>query len=225
MKSIFFTFFIVIVLSASALGQENKELDVIINKVQAKYEKINEFHAKFTQESTVKALDQVQEAEGEVWLKKPGKMRWNYYEPTKEEYVSDGSTLWFYNHEEKQIIESTLQDVTDTNTATTFLSGLGDIEEQFNPRFSNGSLSNDNNYYMIDLIPIGDDEGYNKVTIAVDKESMLVRNFYLYDPFGNLTKVELQDIEINKGIPDSLFTLKVPKGTELIKVPSKPNQQ
>lgn len=225
MKSIFFTFFIVIVLSASALGQENKELDVIINKVQAKYEKINEFHAKFTQESTVKALDQVQEAEGEVWLKKPGKMRWNYYEPTKEEYVSDGSTLWFYNHEEKQIIESTLQDVTDTNTATTFLSGLGDIEEQFNPRFSNGSLSNDNNYYMIDLIPIGDDEGYNKVTIAVDKESMLVRNFYLYDPFGNLTKVELQDIEINKGIPDSLFTLKVPKGTELIKVPSKPNQR
>lgn len=224
MKNILLTFFL-ITLSATALGQGNKELNEIIDKVQAKYEKINEFHAKFTQESTVKALDQVQEAEGEVWLKKPGKMRWNYYKPTKEEYVSDGSTLWFYNHEEKQIIESTLQDLTDTNTTTTFLSGLGDIGEQFDAGFSNGSLSNDNNYYMIDLLPKGDEEGYNKVTIAVDKGNMLVRNFYLYDPFGNLTKVELKDIEINKGIPDSMFQLKVPKGTELIKVPSKPNQQ
>ena len=224
MKNILLTFFL-ITLSVTALGQGNKELNEIIDKVQAKYEKINEFHAKFTQESTVKALDQVQEAEGEVWLKKPGKMRWNYYKPTKEEYVSDGSTLWFYNHEEKQIIESTLQDLTDTNTTTTFLSGLGDIGEQFDAGFSNGSLSNDNNYYMIDLLPKGDEEGYNKVTIAVDKGNMLVRNFYLYDPFGNLTKVELKDIEINKGIPDSMFQLKVPKGTELIKVPSKPNQQ
>ncbi len=225
MKNIFLIFSLVISLSATALGQEDKKLSEIIGKVQEKYEKINEFHAKFIQESTVKALDQVQEAEGEVWLKKPGKMRWNYYEPTKEEYVSDGSTLWFYNHEEKQVIESTLQDITDTSSATTFLSGLGDIGEQFDVRFSNGSLPNENNYYLIDLLPKGDEEGYNKVTIAVDKESMLVKNFYLYDPFGNLTKVELEDIEINKDIPDSLFQLKVPKGTELIKVPSRSSQQ
>jgi outer membrane lipoprotein carrier protein len=225
LRNKFLSFFITLALSIPVFGQGNNKLDEIVDQIQAKYEKIDDFHAKFTQESTVRALDKIQEAQGEVWFKKPGKMRWNYYKPKREEYVSDGNTLWFYNHEEKQVIESSLEEVTDTNTTTTFLSGLGNLKKQFNARFSDdGSLLSDNGYYMIDLMPKEDDEGYNKVTIAVDKKDMIVRNLYLYDPFGNLTKVKLEDIEINEEISDSLFKLKVPKGTEVIKVPSPPDQ-
>lgn len=225
MKKTFLTLFIMLALSVAARGEEGKQLSEIVDKVQSKYEKIVEFHAKFAQESAVRALDKVQKAEGEVWFKKPGKMRWNYYEPKKEEYVSDGKTLWFYSHEERQVVESSLGEVTGTNTTTTFLSGLGNLKEQFDARFSDGNLSDDNGYYLIDLLPKGEDEGFNKVTIAVDPQNMIVRNFYLYDPFGNLTTIKLQDIETDKTIPDSLFQLKVAEGTEVIKVPQLPNQQ
>ncbi|MGH7791283.1 MAG: LolA family protein, partial [Thermodesulfobacteriota bacterium] len=75
--------------------------------------------------------------------------------------------------------------------------------------------------YLIDLTPKEntDEEDYNKVTISVDK-TMLVKTIYLYDPFGNLTRVRLENIEINKGIPDSLFKFEVPKGAEIIKTRS-----
>jgi outer membrane lipoprotein carrier protein len=196
------------------------QLDEIVNGVQANYEKINDFHAKFTQEATVRALNKVEKADGEVWLKKPGKMRWNYYRPAKDEIVSDGVMLWFYNYEEKQIIKSPVDKVMDAPTTTTFLSGLGKIKEQFIAKFPEGDQFDENRNYLIDLIPKDGDEDYNKVTIAVDKKSMFVKDVYIYDPFGNLTKLKLKDIEINKGVPDSLFKFKVPKGVEIIEAPA-----
>lgn len=205
----------------TAIG-EDKNLDSILDQVQSTYERINDFHAKFTQEATIRSLNQVQRADGEVWLKKPGKMRWNYYRPNKEEIVSDGSKIWFYNQEEKQVVESSLIEVMDTPTTTTLLSGLGNIKEQFIARFSASVFPDQYGSYLVDLLPRDNsaEEEYNKVTIAVNKKSMLVNTIYLYDPFGNLTRVNLHDIKINKGVSDSLFNFKVPKGVELIKAPS-----
>ncbi|HLE25154.1 MAG TPA: outer-membrane lipoprotein carrier protein LolA, partial [Thermodesulfobacteriota bacterium] len=114
--------------------------------------------------------------------------------------------------------------VMDTPTTTTFLSGLGNIKEQFDAKFSSEKQFDDNGNYLIDLMPKGKGEEYNMVTIAVDKKGMIVKDIFLYDPFGNLTKVSLKGIEINKGVPDSLFRFKVPKGTEVIEAPS-PVQQ
>jgi outer membrane lipoprotein carrier protein len=191
-----------------------------LNQIQEKYEKIADFSSKFTQEATVKALNKVQRAQGDVWFKKPGKMRWNYSRPTKDEIVSDGITIWFYNEEEKQVIESPLSDVIDTPTTTTLISGLGNLKELFDARFSkNSPAKENNNTYLIDLLPKENTEEYNFVTVAVDKDSMLVNTIYIYDPFGNLTTVNLNDMQINNGVPDSLFTFKAPKGAEITKVP------
>lgn len=214
--------FLVITAIPDMARLENKpDLDSVLTKVQNNYEKMNDFHSKFTQEATVRSLNQIQKADGEVWFKKPGKMRWNYYRPNKDVIASDGKTIWFYNQEEKQVIESRLTEVVDTPTTTTFLSGLGNIKKDFNAKFSETSFPDENGNYLIDLSPKENsgDEEYNRVTIAVDK-NMLVKTIYLYDPFGNLTKVKLEDIEINKGVSDSLFKFEAPKGTEVIISPS-----
>jgi outer membrane lipoprotein carrier protein len=206
--------------NSQLLAKENDNLDKVLNQIQEKYEKINDFSSKFTQEATVKALNKVQRAQGDVWFKKPGKMRWNYSRPTKDQIVSDGITIWFYNEEEKQVIESPLSEVIDTPTTTTLISGLGNLKNLFDARFSkNSPAKENNNSYFIDLLPKDNSEEYSIVTVAVDKGSMLVNTIYLYDPFGNLTTVKLNDMQINNGIPDSLFKFKVPKGAEITKVP------
>ena len=82
MRPIFTLSIIFFALTQIVSPQENDNLEAIIDQIQQKYEKINDFNSKFTQEATVRALNQVQKAKGEVWFKKPGKMRWNYYTPT-----------------------------------------------------------------------------------------------------------------------------------------------
>jgi outer membrane lipoprotein carrier protein len=206
--------------SAHVNYSQADELETVVDGIQNNYEEITDFHADFTQEATVKALDKVQKADGEVWFKKPGKMRWNYYTPVKDEIVSDGKTLWFYNVEEKQVIESPLAQVSETETTTTLLSGLGNIKKLFDASFSESGKSDKNGNYMVDLKPKTGEEDYNKVTVAVDKDSMIVNTIYLYDPFGNLTKITLNDIEIDKGVSDSLFSFVVPSGVEVVRPPS-----
>lgn len=225
MKQFTYILIAIFLLSAHVYSPEAGELESVVDGIQNKYEEITDFHADFTQEATVKALNKVQKAEGEVWFKKPGKMRWNYSAPEKDEIVSDGKTLWFYDVEERQVIESPLARVSETETTTTLLSGLGNIKELFDASFSVSGDKEKNGNYMIDLKPKAGGEDYNKVTIAVDKNSMIVNAIYLYDPFGNLTKITLSNIEINKGVPDSLFSFVVPSGVEVVRPPAVLNPQ
>ena len=220
MKTIIFILAAAFLISIPHSALANEGLDAVVDKIQKKYEQITDFHAGFSQEAEVKALNKVQKAEGEVWFKKPGKMRWNYHSPAKDEIVSDGNTLWYYNQEEKQVIESPLSKVSDTETTSTLLSGLGNIKELFDVSFANPGSQGAPGSYLLDLKPKTEEEGYNKVTIAVDKNTMLVNTMYLYDPYGNLTTVNLTDISVDKGVPDSLFVFNVPNGVEVIKPPS-----
>jgi len=220
LKKFLYLLITVFLFSAHVNYSQADELETVVDGIQNNYEEITDFHADFTQEATVKALDKVQKADGEVWFKKPGKMRWNYYTPVKDEIVSDGKTLWFYNVEEKQVIESPLAQVSETETTTTLLSGLGNIKKLFDASFSESGKSDKNGNYMVDLKPKTGEEDYNKVTVAVDKDSMIVNTIYLYDPFGNLTKITLNDIEIDKGVSDSLFSFVVPSGVEVVRPPS-----
>jgi len=167
----------------------------------------------------VKALNKTQNAEGEVWFKKPGKMRWNYNTPNKDQIVSDGKTLWFYDEDEEQVVETPLVQVSETQSTTTLLSGLGNIKELFNASFADEGDINLNGGYLVDLVPKGDEE-YNKATILVDEKDMMVNTIFLYDPFGNLTTIKLADMKIDTEVSDSLFNFKAPEGTEVVKPPS-----
>ncbi len=202
-----------------------EEIEAVVDKIQNKYEEITDFHAKFTQEAAVKALDKVQKSEGEVWFKKPGKMRWNYYTPEKDEIVSDGRTLWFYDVAEKQVIESPLAQVSDTQNTTSLLSGLGNIKEVFNASFADAAELSSNGNYMIELKPKSEEEQYNKAIVAFDQNTMVIKSIYLYDPFGNLTTISLTDIKIDNGVQDSLFSFTVPSGVEVVRPPSSVSPQ
>ena len=217
LKRILPIFVLLFVLSFDVSAQDN--LDTVVEGIQKKYEKIDSFYALFTQESEVKALDKVQKAQGEVWFKKPGKMRWNYNTPNMDQIVSDGKTLWFYDEEEDQVIETPLNQVSETQSSTTLLSGLGNIKELFNASFSTSEDINPNGGYLVDLVPKGEEE-YNKVTISVDKKDMMVNTIYLYDAFGNLTVMKLENVTTNGKLNDSLFDFKVPSGAEVVKPPT-----
>ncbi|MEM7008584.1 MAG: outer membrane lipoprotein chaperone LolA [Thermodesulfobacteriota bacterium] len=206
-------------LFALSMQAHAEDLDSVLNKVQKKYDQINSFHAVFIQESEVKALDKVQTAQGEVWFKKPGKMRWNYNTPNMDQIVSDGKTLWFYDEEEKQVIETPLNQVSETESTTTLLSGLGNLQELFKASFSTSENLDANGSYLLDLVPKNDEE-YNKVTISVGKQDMMVNTIYLYDAFGNLTTMKLEDVKLDSDVSDSLFVFKAPEGTEVVKPPS-----
>ena len=121
-----------------------QELDQVVNAVEATYGKMADLQAEFTQVARNKSLGQDVKAEGTVYLKKGGKMRWDYLEvkggvtTVKKSFISDGTTLYVVEHDNKQVTKKSLaQDLMPV--AVTFLYGKGNLKAEFNPALETNS--------------------------------------------------------------------------------------
>lgn len=74
--------------------------------------KVNSFHASFTQQVTADDGSEVQQGEGELWVKRPNLFNWHMTSPDESVLVSDGETLWFYNPFVEQVTATWLKSAT-----------------------------------------------------------------------------------------------------------------
>ncbi|HEX6837308.1 MAG TPA: outer membrane lipoprotein carrier protein LolA, partial [Polyangia bacterium] len=125
------TLLIVAALTAVAQAQEKKpeSAATVVARVQKYYDATRDLRAKFEQqlESPSRAPSK---ATGVVWLKKPGKMRWDYATPDKNLIVSDGTTMWFYDVDDEQAYKQDLKGST-LPAQVSFLLGEGKLEKEF----------------------------------------------------------------------------------------------
>ena len=73
-----------------------QSLDEVVAGLEATYSRINDLKAEFSQVSNNKSLGQDIRAEGTVYLKKGGKLRWDYKTPSPQHIVCDGVNFWVY---------------------------------------------------------------------------------------------------------------------------------
>src|SRR5688572_22702949 len=86
--------------------------DAVVGKVQAFYVGTQSLKAKFRQEYTNTTFGKTSTSDGVLWIKKPGKMRWDYHKRRKlqKSFISDGVLLWAVEHDNKQVFKKNLGD-------------------------------------------------------------------------------------------------------------------
>ena len=82
----------------------NKALDALLDKVEKRYAGPG-FKADFDQQSTITAMEVTDSASGHLFIKRPGKMRWEYVLPESQIIISDGNDLWIYRPGDNQVME------------------------------------------------------------------------------------------------------------------------
>ncbi len=116
---------LVLMMSGMPIAQSPDEL---IARLQQKYEALESFSADFEQMFQGGGV-QLRES-GIVKMKKPGKMYWEYQQPTPKLFIADGKKSYFYLPQDKQVIVSDL-DLENASTPLLFLVGKGKIQEDF----------------------------------------------------------------------------------------------
>jgi outer membrane lipoprotein carrier protein len=194
-----------------ATGQE------VLNEIQNRYEKTNDYESNFIQEYIGKVMRQPNRGEGKVYFKKKGMMRWDYTVPNQK-LISDGHTLWYYQPEEKQVLVSDVSSVLKERTPLAFLAGEGNLSRDFDILNLNESVSQKEDNYVVELSPKEPLVTLSKLILTVDKKTYTVLQADVFDGLGNVTRTRFIDIKTNAGLSNSFFQFTIPPGTEVIKM-------
>jgi outer membrane lipoprotein carrier protein len=195
----------------------------VLTEIQKRYEGTNDIEASFLQEYVGKVMKQHLKQEGKVYFKKKGMMRWDYRIPDQK-FISDGTTLWFYQAEENQVFVSDISRVIKEKTPLAFLAGEGDLGRDFKLVNLSEPVSEKEENFVLELVPKEPDAMLAKLNLTVDQKTYFIVQADVFDGLGNVTRTRFIDIKLNGGLPDSLFHFTIPPGTEVLKMqePSPP---
>ena len=187
-------------------------LDEAVSALEQAQRRVTDLKAPFRQAAHNKALNQTVDARGTLYLKKPGRLRWEYQTPTPQEVVSDGTRLWIYTPQLKQVNVSAAPAAL-AGPAGSFLQGLGQVREHFDARFLNPAQPTDaDGLVVLDLVPKRPQPLLARLIVSVDPRSWLVRQAIVHDELGNTVTVRFGDTVVNSGLSDAMFVFVPPPG-------------
>jgi outer membrane lipoprotein carrier protein len=194
----------------------SKNLKQVLDRLQRHYRDTNSFSANFSEEITAVGAP-ARKRDGTVSFRKPGRMRWEFEDPEKQTIVSDGETLYSYDPDLNQVVETPLKQALKSSSATSFLLGIGNINRDFKAAFATPAAPTG----LIDLILDAKTGGY-KIEVGLDPQSYNLITLTLTDQLGDVTKIDFSDIHDNVELPDSIFAFQAPAGADIVTAPASP---
>src|SRR4029077_634755 len=111
--------------------------EALARRIEARHRGVRDLTARFVQTYRSGALGREVVEKGVLSLKPPSRMRWEYRDPEKKTFVSDGKTSYFYVPADRQVIRREQADARDPPAL--LLSGHADILATFEVALETGS--------------------------------------------------------------------------------------
>jgi len=173
------------------------------------FESFNSLSADFSQQVMDQRMQVQQTTSGGLLVQRPGKFRWDYDLPYQQHIVADGEKVWFYDVDLEQVTIKP-QAQTMGSTPAILLSDASQLSKQFDIL----SVVREDKQTWYELIPKSDDSGFDALYIAmVDGK---IAHMELKDSFGQLTRIDFENVRINPSVDLSRFKLDIPEGVDVI---------
>lgn len=206
------TLFLLILLCAlafspSAWGEPPiPDADALLKKVETRMGAAG-FSAHFFQESPLKAIGIVETAEGQVWFRKPNRVRWEYNTPDRLHYITDGETLWIYSIDDAQVWTGSADAFFGKGGGARFLADVTTVTE----RFHTGTPESLDGSYRLALTPKNPEDALQRVELSIDASSFDITRVVSTAKTGEETTLVFS--EFVRKVPElSLFFFEIPEG-------------
>ena len=206
--------FLGLLLAASACAADLPDIHKIADAVDAHYNHLQSLQSEFSETYQGNGTDRVES--GTLWLKKPGKMRWEYRSPKEKLFLSDGKDAWFYVPGDKQVRKSSVRKLDDLRSPLSFLLGKTKLEKELDGL----SLATDitpkvPGDMVLRGIPKAMADRVSQVILEVAPGNWF-RRIVVEEVDGSQTEFSFQPPKENVQIADSQFKFVAPAGVETI---------
>jgi len=191
----------------------------IVNKVESRYRTTADLTADFNQTTTVKGFATAMKSAGRVYLKRPGKLRWDYFEPNLEQIFVDNDSVQFYVPEHKQVLTGHLSKMTDSQAPLQLLQGAARLDKHYAVAAAPDGSKVSGRLPLLLLTPLKGGPDQPQIVVEVDPENYFLRRVELHDVNGNVSNFVFSKIRANTGLKDELFGFSVPEDVEVVPAP------
>ena len=183
-------------------------------KVDEHYNRLRTLQAQFTEIYRGAGADRTES--GTIWLKKPGKMRWEYRSPKEKLFVSDGKEAWFYVPGDRQVRRSKVRDLADLRSPLAFLLGKTKLEKELQGlSFAPDMKPQVAGDMVLRGVPKGMADQVTEVQLEVTPEGR-IDQITLFGTDGSATTYRFADQKQDVAVANSQFTFQTPAGVEVI---------
>lgn len=151
----------------------------------------------------------LQESRGVLAFSRPGKFRWTYVKPYAQLIVGDGSRVWIYDEDLKQVTVKKLDQALGSTPAA-LLAGNNEAMRAFNlsDQGAKGGLE------WLEALPRDKEGNFEKIRMGFGSSGLEVME--LLDGFGQTTVLKFVSLQRNPKLDPGLFRFSPPKGADVI---------
>ncbi len=182
--------------------------------VDEHYNRLQSFKGAFTE--IYQAPGTTRSESGLLWLKKPGKMRWEYREPKPKLFLVDSQNAYFYVPGERQARKASLKKIDDIRSPLRFLLGKTKLEKELDglslaldvATLQSGDL-------VLRGVPKTMRDRVSEVLLEISPAHQITR-IVIQGTDGASTEFRFSQIEDNVPLADSFFRFQPPPGVAVI---------
>lgn len=199
-----------LVAAPGATAATTKSAAEVVDEVQKFYANIKQVTALFRQSVTNETFGSTKTSDGEVYIMKPGKMRWEYKEKKKDKvvvkksFISNGSNLYVVEHDNLQVIKKNLQNDL-MPVAVSFLYGKGDLKTEFTAAIDKSGKYGGKGEIVLKLTPKQPSAQYKNLFLVVSPDNYRVTQSVIIDSSNNVNHFRFFSPNFEKPIKASWF--------------------
>ena len=205
---------------APAPGTDRNELQVLVNRVDARYAQISDLQADFVQETRIEGFDRLLRSSGRVFLKKPGLLRWDYLEPSVEHIYVRENQLEMYVPAHNQVIRGDLTLMVATKAPLQLLRGAGTLTEHFVVQPTAHETVSEGALPLLTLIPRttpgSAPSSIARVVSEIQPGTYFIQSLALHEVSGNVSTFRFSNFKADTGLSETLFILNPPEGVVIV---------
>lgn len=197
-----------------ARGFALPNVHTVAQAVDAHYNHLHSLEADFVEIYQGSGVERSES--GTLWLKKPGKMRWEYRSPEEKLFVTDGDQAWLYLPSAKQARKSSLRKMDDLRSPLAFLLGKTKLEKEllnlsFAPDVEPSSPEN----WVLRGVARGMEDRTRQVLVEVTPQYRIAR-ILIDSTDDSITEYRFSNQKEDVQVLDSKFRFSPPAGSEII---------
>jgi outer membrane lipoprotein carrier protein len=179
-------------------------------RVDHRYDRLQSLKAGFSE--SYAGLGMTRTESGTLFLRKPGRMMWQYSTPPGKIFLLDGKYAWFYTTGDAQVQRIPANELDDLRSPLRFLLGHTQLEKEMTGLTV---AEAPNGCFTLTGVPKGQEKRVTRVALTVTRDGT-INGIEVDEADGAITQFTFTDEQPNAQVPSETFRFTPPAGVPVV---------